>query len=212
VIIQKKGWESLRALFPIATLVLLFYIPLNAEDKREKDDKTLIKCIASKFSLYNINPVPLETYYLNNSDLLPKEIKELKAYPIRLNLSLKGEEAFSILKKNFDNPNISRRTKISLFEISVLTLTALNVADFYSTKKALNYEGLKEANPLLRPLVKNTFLFAAVKFGITAFDYYVLKKLYKKDKNLAWLVSITSNIVMGYIVIRNFRLIKRAQI
>jgi len=211
VITQKKGWESLRALFFITALALLFYIPSNAEDKREKDDKIFIKCIASKFSLYNINSVPIETYYLNNSYLLQKEIKEFRPYPIRLNFFLKGEKTSSILKKNFDNPNISKRTKKSLFEISVLTLTALNVADFYSTKKALNYEGLKEANPLLRPLVKNTFLFAAVKFGITAFDYYVLKKLYKKDKNLAWLVSITSNIVMGYIVIRNFRLIKRAQ-
>ena len=99
----------------------------------------------------------------------------------------------------------------SLFTTSLITLTALNLADFYSTSKALKIPGLAEGNPLMKPFVKNDLLFAGVKIGIAALDYILLKKVYKKNKTAGWILSIVANFAMSYVVANNFRLINWAQ-
>lgn len=103
------------------------------------------------------------------------------------------------------------RLENSLYTASLITLTALNVADYFSTVKALQYDGLKEGNPLMKPFTKNAVLFAAVKFGLTASNFYFMKKLHQKDKRLGWAVSLITNFAMTYIVVHNINMIHRAQ-
>jgi len=97
----------------------------------------------------------------------------------------------------------------SLFSFSLTTRVCFHVGDFYITNRTLKkYDSVVELNPLLRPIVRNEWLFITVKFGLVAIGHYCLKGLYKKNKKLAWIVSVVSNIIVGYAVIRNLRLKK----
>lgn len=105
-------------------------------------------------------------------------------------------------------PKKSDRLENSLYTASLLMLTALNVADYISTVKALQLPGLEEGNPIMRPFTKNILLFGTVKLGITALDFYLLKNIYKKNKTLGWVLSIVGNLAMSYIVSNNIRKIQ----
>jgi hypothetical protein len=99
----------------------------------------------------------------------------------------------------------------ALFTASVLSVVALNVADYFSTREALCFPGLQEGNPLMKGIVKDPVKFAAVKIGIAAVSYIGLKSLYKKNKALGWVASAASNILLGYVVSNNYRLIGQAK-
>lgn len=105
-------------------------------------------------------------------------------------------------------PKKSKRLENSLYTASLLTLTALNVADYISTVKALQLPGLEEGNPIMRPFTKNILLFSSIKLGITALDFYLLKKIHKKNKTLGWVLSIAGNFAMSYVVSNNIRKIQ----
>ena len=92
-----------------------------------------------------------------------------------------------------------------------MTLAALNIADVVTTVQALKYDGLVEGNPVMKPFAKNVYLFTAVKLGVTAFNYYLLKKLHKKNKILAWSLSMTANLAMSYVVAHNIRMIQNTR-
>jgi hypothetical protein len=98
-----------------------------------------------------------------------------------------------------------------LFEASAITLVALNVADYFSTREALRYPGLREGNPLLKNVVGDPAKFAAVKIGFAAASYLTLKSLYKKNRALAWVASTVSNFALSYVVANNIRLINAAR-
>jgi hypothetical protein len=123
---------------------------------------------------------------------------------------------FSTLKQSEEtSPRIAKRlTKKanplgnSLYTASLLTLTALNIADTISTVKALQLPGLEEGNPIMRPFTKNILLFSTVKLSLTALDFYLLKNIYKKNKTLGWVLSIVGNIAMSYVVSNNIRKIQ----
>jgi hypothetical protein len=99
----------------------------------------------------------------------------------------------------------------SLYTSSLITLTALNVADYITTVRALKHKELEEANPAMKPIAKNIYLFTAVKLGVAALDIYILKKLYKKNKPLAWVLSVAANFAMSYVVANNVRMMKGIQ-
>jgi hypothetical protein len=99
----------------------------------------------------------------------------------------------------------------TLFNSSLIAMTALNIADYLSTKKALTMPGLEEGNPMMKPFVKNPYLFAVVKGGISALSYFSMKSLYKRDKKVAWVMTTISNFLLSYVVANNMRLINRAQ-
>lgn len=99
----------------------------------------------------------------------------------------------------------------SLYATSLITLTALNVADYLSTVQALKHEELEEVNPITKPLTKNIYLFTAVKLGVAALDIYILKNLYKKNKPLAWVLSLAANFAMSYVVANNIKMIRKVQ-
>ena len=120
----------------------------------------------------------------------------------------------SLQKKEEITPQIltgvpkSKRMGNSLFTVSLLTLAALNIADYVSTVKALQLPGLKEGNPIMRPFTKNILLFSAVKIGLTTLDFCLLKNIYKKNKTLGWVLSIAGNLAMSYIVSNNIHKIQ----
>jgi hypothetical protein len=99
----------------------------------------------------------------------------------------------------------------SLYNASLISLVALNAADYFSTLEALKSPGVEEKNPLLKSVVKDPYAFAAVKIGFTALACYNLKTLHKKSRPLAWALSIVSNLACSYIVSNNFRIINRCK-
>ena len=99
----------------------------------------------------------------------------------------------------------------SMFDASLLSLVALNVADFISTKECLKYPHLSEGNPVMKPFVKNDAVFAAVKGGLTIASYLGTKALYKRSKPLGWIVSLASNLALSYVVSNNVRLLRQAR-
>jgi hypothetical protein len=99
----------------------------------------------------------------------------------------------------------------SAFAASLISMVALNVADFLSTKECLKYPHLSEGNPLMKPFVKNAAVFAAVKGGLTIASYFGTKALYKRNKPLGWIASITANLALSYVVSNNFRLLRNAR-
>ena len=105
-------------------------------------------------------------------------------------------------------PEKSNRAENSFFTATLVSFTALNIADYLTTIKALQIPGLEEGNPVLRPFTKNIYLFTAVKVGMTALDFYILKSVHRKNKTLGWVLSIGSNLAMSYILAHNLRKIQ----
>lgn len=99
----------------------------------------------------------------------------------------------------------------NLFDATLIAHAALNIADYFSTREALKYPGLQEGNPLMKPFVKNDLLFAAVKIGITTGNHFLLKNIYKKNKTLGWIISLTSSFLLSYVVVHNYNLIEKAR-
>lgn len=101
------------------------------------------------------------------------------------------------------------RLEKGFFTASLVAMTALNVADYFSTKQALKYPGLSEGNPLMKPFVKNAALFAAVKAGTTVLSVWGMKSLFKRDRTTAWVLTTVSNFLLSYVVANNMRLVSR---
>lgn len=118
------------------------------------------------------------------------------------------------------NPDLYRSTKKPirlnsleniLYTSSLISFVALNVADYYSTVRGLKYEGVEEANLLMKPFTKNRVLFAAVKLGLTACNVHFMRKLHKKNKGLAWTFSLLANFAVSYVVVNNMKIIDQAK-
>jgi len=101
------------------------------------------------------------------------------------------------------------RLERGFFTASLVAMTALNVADYITTRQALKYPGLSEGNPLMKPFVKNAAVFAAVKAGTTILSVWGMKNLFKRDKTTAWVLTTVSNFLLSYVVSNNMRLISR---
>jgi len=105
------------------------------------------------------------------------------------------------------------RLESALFTSSLVAMTALNVADYLSTRQALKCTGLQEGNPLMKPFVKNAALFAAVKGGTTVLSVWGMNKMFRKgDKTTAWVLTMASNFILSYVVSNNMKLIQKAKI
>jgi hypothetical protein len=97
------------------------------------------------------------------------------------------------------------------FNASLMAMVALNVADYFSTNAALKYPGASESNPLLKPFVKSPVAFAAVKIGFTAISYLTAKTLFKKNRTMAWIVTMVGNAALSYAVSSNMRMASAAK-
>jgi hypothetical protein len=99
----------------------------------------------------------------------------------------------------------------SIFTTTLLMTIALNIADYALTIEALRYGGVAEGNPMMKNIVKNAYVFAAVKRGVSALNFYAMKKLYKKNRTLAWVLTTVTNCAMTYVVANNIRVLSDAK-
>jgi hypothetical protein len=170
--------------------------PLEPEKNSEVDKL--------EFSL-DLTPVSYHTIgQLDLSPLNASEAPKLETQAIAKKEVGPSPPSTQILQ---DPPKVSNFQN-SLYTSSLVTLTALNVADYFSTVQALKHKELEEANPAMKPIAKNIYLFTAVKLGVAALDIYILKNLYKKNKPLAWILSVAANFAMSYVVANNIKMIQ----
>ena len=144
-----------------------------------------------------------------NSAILPASSFSLSAVaPVQAapKININPQREFSGLVKG-------QKLESALFASSLVALTALNVADYLSTRQALKSSGLQEGNPLMKPFVKNAALFAAVKGGTTALSVWGMNKMFRKgNKTTAWVLSLASNFILSYVVSNNMKLIQKAKL
>ena len=99
----------------------------------------------------------------------------------------------------------------ALFDLNLLALVSLNVADYVTTRQALKYPGLYEANPMMRPFAKSPAVFTAVKAGTTILSYLGMRALFKKNRTAAWVVTTATNLFLSYAVSSNLQKIHQAR-
>ena len=207
--IRETAHPMFTTLTAVLCLVFALLFPLSAEEKanghteseERKPGKTEIDTPFSE----SISTRP--SSYFSLSQLIEEMPSSFEIQPFRLKDASNDLNADIQLPRSF-KPN---RFEQTAYTTSLLTLTALNIADAVTTMQALKYDGLTEANPVMKPFVNNMYLFTAVKLGVTAFNYYLLKKLHKKNKTVAWMLSMTANLVMSYVVANNIRMIQDAR-
>lgn len=204
--------ESQRVLIVVLLFTVIFAVvlslPLKGEEREIKDGSASIKTgndiISTEFTL-------LQPKYSTNFELSRPVSKESKSYEFRYNFSIKKPDTALDVYNRLNKRIKSERLQSSFFKTTLITSAILGAADFVTTVKALKYGSLQEANPLAKPIVKNPYVFALAKLGITALNYQLMKVLYKKDKKLAWVMSVVSNLALSYVVINNIRMIQKAQ-
>ena len=84
------------------------------------------------------------------------------------------------------------------------SLIALQGLDIHSTHSALE-AGDREANPAMRPVVKNGAAFLAVKAGAPASVIWVSEKMWKKNRKAAVILTAVVNAAMAAVVANNYR-------
>jgi len=202
---RNKSWLKII----LATSLFIFlYLPLKADKIEAELNLSANDGSRIENKTRDLDSAPLE----NQSSIQLKSFqlteKGTKPYQIKLDFSPKQIDITPVSQEFLKKPSNSSSF---LYTSSLIALTCLNIADYYTTVKALKYEGLEEINPLMKPFTKNTLLYTTVKLGLTAYNYYFLRSLYKKDKKLAWAVSLVANFAFSYIVANNIRMIQEAQ-
>lgn len=84
------------------------------------------------------------------------------------------------------------------------SLVALQGLDIHSTRSALGSGG-SEANPAMRPVVKNSAAFVAVKAGATVGVIWASEKLWRKNRKAAVIFASVVNGAMAAVVANNYR-------
>jgi hypothetical protein len=198
---KNKKLKNLKKAFFIGSIVLLLSsFPLKAENDHNSESLNLrqemiLTITANQFI------TPLEKPSLEASSIYA-DSNPPKSYDFSIKRSL-PETKYPETYKRIQIYQKTHSFEKALFEASLIANLALNAADYFSTREALQYEGLKEGNPLMEPFVKNDMTFAAVKIGITMTNYFMMKKLFKRNKALAWIASIASNLALSYVVSSN---------
>jgi len=207
--------NSFKALLSIGLLSLFLLLGqvYAQEEIIQKDSKVNVSTKNENIYIRTI-PTPLgQNLALNfalNFDIFHQIDKD--NFPPVIETTFQSQKPYDFnLNKYLQKEYKTNRLEESLYTSSLVTLTLLNVADYITTTNALKHEGLQEGNPVLKPFTKNQAVFATVKFGLTTANYYLLKKLHKKNKKLAWAISIASNIALSYVVVHNVQLIQKAQ-
>jgi|Deesub1362A_J573_1020465.scaffolds.fasta_scaffold00571_10 hypothetical protein len=207
--VNKHRW--IKIIFPgilgLFFTIFTVQIILAAEAKRNENFSKDYSFVIPEFSLVQSSSSP---YFFNLRPLkeIPEEIATTNSTPA-------AEAQISSSPIKVTSPEVLfqqhlRAEKIEnvFFTSSLITLSLLNLADFITTNKALQYEGLSEGNPLLKPIVKNKIAFGVVKAGLTYVNYQLLKKVHRRNKTLGWILSTLSNAVMSYVVWHNLKMIE----
>lgn len=209
---RKERQSKIKAILLISMIFTWFLcLPIMAEEKISKEFSYSNGGLKGGSFIIDTSPVPLESeskISVESFTLVNTEIRGLKTSlnfdPKRININ---PDPSRRLNKHIK----MNRVENSLYTTFLITHTILNVADYVTTVKGLKYECLQESNPLMKPFIKNPYIFAAVKVGITTLNFYLMKKLHKKNKIQAWIVSTISNFITFYFVANNIKMIRRAQ-
>ena len=86
---------------------------------------------------------------------------------------------------------------------------AFNGMDMHSTYEALNRKGAREANPVLRPLVREPVAFAVAKAGGVGGMLWASERLRKKNRWLATALLTAANVGIFAVTARNYGLATR---
>jgi hypothetical protein len=97
------------------------------------------------------------------------------------------------------------------FAAMMVSLVGLHAADYYLTVQALKYPQCSEGNPLMQLAVKNIYVFAAVKLGISYLSVRYLQSLRKSNPVLAWVATTLANGLLTYAVVNNWSAIQRVK-
>jgi hypothetical protein len=196
---------------------------MNKKHRREKMKNTLTIIILAFFLSWSPNLMAADTNsdapsqiasainistFTLISEPLPARNLQL---PFQPTINTKPQQPITPTPQINTKPLRLDKVESALYNTSLITLVALNAADYFSTREALKHEGLSEGNPLMKPFVKNDLTFAAVKLGLTIGNHIFMKNLYRKNKTLAWALSIASNFAMSYVVSHNLKMINSTQ-
>ncbi len=177
------------------TMISMLISPYLTAQNRETEF-----ALAKEYKTKNESVIDSFTFTLKNKAPTTKKNS--------FNLSLETLQIKQNVQKYYQKQVKLENIEKSFFTASLVSLLALNVADYISTRKALKYEGVSEVNSFLKPFVNNDLAFLAVKMGLTAGNHYLMQKLHKSNKTLAWIVSIASNFILSYVVVNNFKIIQ----
>jgi len=210
--IHKKKQINIKKIFTILMILAIWAcMPLKAEDNN--DGKVVIpknEVVSTVVIDQIITPLEKPSIEASKFYELPKKDRtyNFSFDPLHINpQKTKYPQTYETIQ-NYKKTQVFEK---SLFEVSLAANLALNVADYFSTKEALKYEGLKEGNPFMKPFVKDDMTFAAVKIGLTVSNYFLVKNIYKRNKTLGWIVSIVSNLALSYVVSSNMAHIHEAR-
>ncbi|MFO7981561.1 MAG: DUF5658 family protein [Candidatus Aminicenantes bacterium] len=208
---KKKQTNIKKTLTLLVVLGLLSWIPLKAE--KDNDSEILALKQGSVFTFTTSQLLtPLEKPSFDTSAVFELS-KNNRTYdfslkPIQLKIrETKYPETYKTIQ-NYKKTHVFEK---SLFEATLIANVALNAADYFTTREALKYDGLQEGNPFMKPFMKNDMTFAAVKIGLTVSNYFIMKKLYKRNKTLGWIVGVISNLALSYVVSSNMAHIHEAR-
>jgi len=90
------------------------------------------------------------------------------------------------------------------FDASLYVMDVLNAGDLYFSMRAFD-NGYQELNPVLR-MARTDTAFVLSKVTLSVLNHIGLKWMYKKNRTVAWCMSIAANIALSYVVYKNWRL------
>ncbi len=135
----------------------------------------------------------------------------IEAYPEPSPAPMVPAADLDALQRSFRGMFRSDRTERTLFDVNLGAMAALNIADYLSTRACLRQPGLHEANPLMKPFAKSDLAFAAVKLGTGLACHFGMKSLFRYNKAVGWVMAAATNVLLGYAVVNNMRLLQRAR-
>jgi hypothetical protein len=116
---------------------------------------------------------------------------------------------FSDLRPFIGEAKRSQNRGSAFFSATLVSLVGLHAADYYLTVQALKYPQCREGNPLMQAVVKNAYVFAAVKLGISYLSIRYLGSLHKNNPVLAWVATTLANGLLSYAVVNNWNVIQK---
>lgn len=127
-----------------------------------------------------------------------------------LDLEAQSQEVrFSDLRPYITKAGSSQNRGSAFFSATLVSLIGLHAADYYLTVQALKYPQCREGNPLMQAVVKNNYVFAAVKLGLSYLSVRYLGSLHKNNPVLAWVATTLANGLLTYAVVNNWNVIQK---
>jgi hypothetical protein len=90
-----------------------------------------------------------------------------------------------------------------LFRSLGIVYTTLSVIDAAQTSYALGHGGMRELNPIMRPIADKPEILATVKITIPLFVNYGTSQMWKTDKHSALAMRILFVVIQGAVVAWN---------